>query len=40
LQKQGFAVEDTICFREWLNDLEMLTEVAIGVSNGNALGNG
>lgn len=36
-KKQGFAVEDTIAFGDGLNDLEMLTEVGIGVAMGNAL---
>ena len=36
-KKQGFAIEDTIAFGDGLNDLEMLTEVGVGVAMGNAL---
>ena len=36
-KKQGFAIEDTIAFGDGLNDLEMLTEVGMGVAMGNAL---
>lgn len=36
-ENQGFKVEDTIAFGDGLNDLEMLTEVGMGVAMGNAL---
>ncbi|MCA9765344.1 MAG: Cof-type HAD-IIB family hydrolase [Carnobacterium sp.] len=36
-KQQGFAIEDTIAFGDGLNDLEMLTEVGVGVAMGNAL---
>ncbi|ALV20880.1 MULTISPECIES: Cof-type HAD-IIB family hydrolase [Carnobacterium] len=36
-KSQGFDIEDTIAFGDGLNDLEMISEVGIGVAMGNAL---
>ena len=36
-EEQGFAREDIIAFGDGLNDLEMISEVGVGVAMGNAL---